>query len=126
MANTQYGNIPVNKTVSSSEQTVEVFNNYYKNSITLNNNELMAMVGFFQSRGFEPVAAESVATIILTQAAKDGYSAMQIMDTLKSLGSVEISGLVAEILNFNRIKTSFLGVAAYYSPSDDVKRNVLP
>jgi hypothetical protein len=122
----QYGNIPDNKTPSSSDQTVEVFNNYYKLPVTVNNNELMALIGFFQSKGFEPVAAESAATTILIQAVKDGYNAMQIMDTLKSLGSVEISGLVAEILNFNRLKTSFLGVAGYFSPSDEVKRNVLP
>jgi hypothetical protein len=51
---------------------------------------------------------------------------MQIMDTLTGLSNVEISGLVAEILNYNRFKTSSLGVSQLYAPADDVVRNILP
>jgi len=120
-----YSNIPSQKTPSSSDQTVEVFNNYYTLPVSINNNELIAMTGLLESKGFEPVSAESTAIIILTQAAKEGYSAMQIMDTLKGLGSVDISGIVAEILNFNRLKTSTLGVKQNFSPSDIVARNVI-
>ena len=83
------------------------------------------MTGFFESKGFGEVAAESVAITVLTQSVKEGYSSMQVMDTLKGLGQVEISGLVAEILNYNRFKTSLLGVAQFYSPSDEVTRNIV-
>lgn len=121
----QYTNIPPKTSPSSSDQTVKIFNNYYKLPVSISNNDLMAFTGFFESRGFEPVAAERTAITILTQAANDGYSAMQIMDTLKGLSSVEISGLVAEILNYNRLKTSLLGVAQFYAPSDEVTRNII-
>ena len=84
------------------------------------------MTGFLESKGFEPVSAESTAITILTQSAKEGYSAMQIMDTLKGLSSVDISGVVAEILNFNRLKTSLLGVKQEFSPSYTVARNIIP
>lgn len=121
----KYNNIPVDKTQSSSNSTVQIFNNYYKFPININHSELVAMTGFFESKGFGEVAAESVAITILTQAVKEGYNSMQIMDTLKGLGQVEISGLVAEILNYNRFKTSLLGVAQFYAPSDEVTRNIL-
>jgi hypothetical protein len=121
-----YSNIPSEKTPSSSDQTVEVFNNYYKLPVSINNNELIAMTGLLESKGFEPVSAESTAITILTQSSKEGYSAMQVMDTLKGLSSIDISGVVAEILNFNRLKTSLLGVKQDFSPSDTITRNVIP
>ena len=33
---------------------------------------------------------------------------------------------VAEILNYNRFKTSFLGYARQFSPTDEVARNIIP
>ena len=121
-----YNNIPRSEIKSNSDLTVKVFDQYFQAPIDLNNNELIAMVGFFESRGFGKDSAESTAITILKQAKKDNYSSMQIMDTLSGLSNVEISGLVAEILNYNRFKTSSLGVSQIYSPADDVVRNILP
>jgi hypothetical protein len=61
----------------------------------------------------------------MKQAKKDGYNPMQILDTLTGVDSVEISALVAEILNYNRVKTSFLGYSKEFTPHDEVQRNVL-
>lgn len=121
-----YSNLPPQKTPSSSDQTLKVFNNFYSLPVSISNNDLMAMTGFLENRGFDSNSAERTAIIILTQAANDGYSAMQILDTLKGLGSVEISGLVTEILNYNRLGTSFLGVIQTASPAEEVVRNILP
>lgn len=119
-----YNNVPKDKSSSSSDQTVQVFNQYYQTPVSLNNNDLIAMTGFFEKRGFGTDAAESTALVILQQAKKDGFSAMQVMDTLAGLSPVEISALVAEILNYNRFKTSALGTSQHYAPSEEVLRNV--
>jgi hypothetical protein len=121
-----FNNIPQTRAESNSDLTVKVFDQYFQAPIDLNNNELIAMTGFFESRGFDKDSAESTALVILKQAKKDNYSPMQIMDTLTGLSNVEISGLVAEILNYNRFKTSSLGISQLYSPADDVVRNILP
>lgn len=121
-----YNNIPQERMESSSDLTVKVFDQFYQAPIDLNNNELTAMVGFFESRGFGGDSAESTAITILKQAKKDNYSSMQILNTLRGLSNVEISGLVAEILNYNRFKTSSLGISQLYSPADAVVRNILP
>jgi len=121
-----YNNIPQTRAESNSDLTVKVFDQYFQAPIDLNNNELIAMVGFFENRGFDKDSAESTALVILKQAKKDNYNPMQIMDTLTGLSNVEISGLVAEILNYNRFKTSSLGISQLYSPADDVVRNILP
>jgi hypothetical protein len=120
-----YSNLPSIQPNQSSEQTIQIFNNYYKDPISLNNGELMAMSGYFEKRGFEPVAAQSAAAIVLTQAVQDGYDGMQIMDTLDGLTSVEISGLVAEIMNYNRVKSSLLGTVQDQQPVVDITRNIV-
>ena len=118
-------NIPVTKPASSSDSTLKVFNQYFQSPIELNNNELVATIGFFEKRGFGGSAAENIAIAILTQAKKDGFSAMQIIDTLSGLDNVQISSLVAEILNYNRYKTSAIGVVQLYTASSEILRNII-
>lgn len=120
-----YNNIPKEPSSSNSDFTVQVFDQYYQAPVALNNSELTMMTGFFESRGFDKVAAESTALVILQQAKKDGFNAMQVMDTLKGISPVEISSLVAEILNYNRFKTSSLGTSQNIAPADDIVRNIL-
>ena len=120
-----YNNVPVKKTALSSDLTVKVFDQYYQVPVDLNNNELIAMTGFFEKRGFNRDSAESTALVILQQAKKDNYSAMQIMDTLDGISNVEISGLVAEILNFNRFKSSLIGISQLVSPAEEVTRQII-
>jgi len=124
MAST-YNNIPKDKSASSSDLTLQVFDQYYQAPVAINNNELVMMTGFFEKRGFDVVAAESTALVILQQAKKDGFNAMQVMDTMSGLSPVEISSLVAEILNYNRFKTSSLGTSQHYAPAEEVVRNIL-
>jgi hypothetical protein len=120
---TLYSNLPATK--STADATVQAFDNYYAQPLELNASTLVAMTGFFTSRGFNNVSAESVAVIIMKQAKKDGYNPMQILDTLKGIDNVEISALVSEILNYNRVKTSFLGYAREFTPHFEVKRTII-
>jgi hypothetical protein len=118
-----YSNLPATK--STADATVQAFDNYYSAPLELSASVLAAMTGFFTSRGFNTLSAESVSVIIMKQAKKDGYNPMQILDTLKGIDNVEISALVSEILNYNRIKTSFLGYARGFTPHYEVQRNVV-
>ena len=63
--------------------------------------------------------------IIIKQSKQDGYNPMQILYTLKGLNDVEISGLVAELFNYNRVKTSSLGYAQTFQTNAEVSRNIL-
>ena len=120
-----YTNIPSEKTDSSSNQTLEVFDQNYATPIVINNNDLIIFKGFFEKRGFDPVAAENTAITILKQAKKDGYKALEILDTLKGLSAVELNGLITEIVNYNRFKTSLIGTAQVISPLEEINRNIL-
>lgn len=119
---TTYSNLP---TVKQTNSTVQAFDNYYSNPIELDASTLAAATAYFTSRGFGDVAAESIAVIILKQAKQDGYNPMQILDTLRGLNDVELSGLVSEILNYNRFKTSNLGYAQEFKTNAEVARNII-
>lgn len=119
-----YSNIPLNSK-SNLESTIQAFDAYYAQPIELNASAYGAIIGFFTNKGFQQVAAESISTIIMTQAKKDGYNPLKIIDTLKGLSDVEISGIVAEILNYNRFKTSSLGTAQAFTSNKEVQRNIL-
>jgi hypothetical protein len=83
------------------------------------------MQGYFTNKGFDEVASEQISVTIITQSKQDGYNPMQILDTLRGLSTVELSGLIAEILNYNRLKTSSLGYAPTISPNPEVARNII-
>lgn len=122
---TYYNNLPKSTASNSANSTVRIVDQYLQSTIELNNSVLTAMTGFFEKRGFGADAAESTAIIILQQATKDNLNAMEIIDTLRGVSDVEISALVGEILNYNRLKTSSLGVYSVRPTTDYVNRNIL-
>ena len=124
MAN-NYNNIPKKISTLTSDQTVKFFDSFYQIPIELDGTSLTAIKGYFESRGYGTDSAESVAIIIASQAKKDNLNPFDILDTLKGFSSVQISALVGEILNYNRFKTSSLGITLEPTPADEIQRNVL-
>ena len=123
---TIYNNIPQpSASASSSDATTKLFNSFYQVPLQLDETTLTAIKSYFESRGYSSDAASSVAIILLSQATKDGLNPFGILDTLRGLESVQISALVAEILNYNRFKTSSLGITAIPTPADEIQRNIL-
>jgi len=119
-----YSNLPGLRQTDNS--TLQAFDTYFSQPIEIKVSTLNSMVSFFTSKGFDQTAAENVALVIITQAKKDNLNPMQVLDTLRGLGEVEISALVAEIINFNRFKTSFLGYTRGFQINQEVSRNVMP
>jgi hypothetical protein len=120
-----YTNIPIEKAGDSSDNTAKFFDDFYNQPIDINNNVMLSIKAYFEKRGFDPSSAETTAIIIVSQAKKDNLNPMNILDTLQGLSDVDISGLVTEILNYYRFKTSNLGVYVTPNSSDEVQRNIL-
>lgn len=119
-------NLPVNTpTVGSDKEVTEFFDKYFTKALNYPTNEVNAVIGFFENRGFEKTSAIAVATSILQQAKLDNVKTFKIIDTLKGLTEVQLSQIVAEILNVNRPKTSSLGYAKDKSADKIEKRNIV-
>lgn len=121
-----YTNIPSDKTASSSDKTIQVFDKYFSAPIELNATALTAMTGYLEKKGFGSEAAELIAIAILKQAKADGYSPFAVFDTIKGLNNAQLTDVIGQILNWNRLNTSTLGTIQQIAPVDDVHRNILP
>jgi hypothetical protein len=91
------------------ELTPDYFNNFYNIEINYNASEVDSVIGYFLKRGFEKTAAINTASVLLQQAKIDELNVQELIDTLKGVTDVQLSLIVAQILNFNRSKTSVLG-----------------
>jgi len=102
-------NLPNNKTIDSATITKDFFNSYYDDGISLSAADVDATIGFFQSRGFDISASNSIAATLLSQSKIEKVPVFQIIDTLKGLNELQLSRVVSEILNYDRLNISTLG-----------------
>jgi hypothetical protein len=102
-------NLPSTEIIDSANQPKKFFNTYYNEGITVSSNIIDAATGFFESRGFDVLAAKAIANVLISQSKVDNVNVFQLIDTLKGLSEVQLSRVVTEILNYNRISISTLG-----------------
>jgi len=121
-----YNNIPKKTIANSANSTKTALANFYENDLPMNDADYTAMLGFFESRGFSPESSATITYIMFLQAKIDGYNPFDVLSTVKNLSGTELTALVTEILNFNRFKSSFLGLAATYSTQPEVQKEILP
>lgn len=93
----------------SDNKVKTFFNKYYTESVSFAASDIDTVVGYFEKRGFDKVAAQSVAGVLLTQAKKDGVNVQQLVDTLQGTTDVQLSYVVSQILNLSRQKNTLLG-----------------
>jgi hypothetical protein len=121
-----YNNIPKKIIANSANSTKTALANFYENDLPMNDADYTAMLGFFESRGFSPESSATITYIMFLQAKIDGYNPFDVLSTVKNLSGTELTALVTEILNFNRFKSSFLGLSATYSTQPEVQKEILP
>jgi hypothetical protein len=95
--------------LTSKEVTAKFFDNFYNREISYNASEVDAVIGYFLKRGFDTIAAINTASVLLQQAEVDNITVFQLIDTLKGVNDVQLSNIVAQILNYNRGKSSKIG-----------------
>ena len=122
------GNLPQpsnDTTPSSSDSVKQFFDKFYQTSVVFPSNQIDAVVGFFQRRGFDLDSSRSTAIVILNQAKIDGVGAFQLLDSLKKLTDVQLSQIVAQVINAYREKVSILGYRITPPSGTFESRNIL-
>ena len=113
------------KDQKSEQRVVSFFDNYFTKPIEVSANDYDAVIGFFSKRGFDKVAAASVGQALLTQAKLDSVIVFELVDTLKGLTEVQLSQVVAQVLNFQRNKSSTIGFKVEPTFEYGERRNVV-
>ena len=107
------------------DDTKLFFDKFFQKEIAFPSNEIDATVGFFLKRGFDQDSARSTAIVILNQAKIDNVPTFQLLDSLKSLTDVQLSQIVAQVLNGYREKISLLGYRIANLADTYESRNIL-
>jgi hypothetical protein len=102
-------NLPNQIIEDSGAATRLYFDTYGEAALEFSAVDVDVTVAFFTSVGFDRDAAEVTAMTVLRQAKIDGTPIAQILDTIKGFDKNQLSQLVGEILNNNRVATSTLG-----------------
>lgn len=102
-------NLPIQELQDSGAGTNLYFGTYGEQALEFPANDVAATVAFFQKAGFDKDAALVTAMTVLRQAKIDNTPIYQLLDSLKGLETINLSQLVGEILNNNRVPTSTLG-----------------
>ena len=117
-------NLPPVVSTDSSDEVRSFFNKYFTHQITFPSNQIDAVLSFFLKRGFDEEAAKSTAIVLLNQARIDSVNPLQLIDTLEGISEVELSQVVAEILNLYREKSSSLGFRLNVTEETFESRNI--
>jgi hypothetical protein len=110
---------------SSAAEIKQFFDKFYVNQVTFPSNDVDATIGFFQRRGFDLSSARTVAIVLLNQARFDNIPVFQLLETLKAVPTMQLSSVVAQILNAYREKTSLIGYRTKVADNAYEKRNIL-
>ena len=104
-------NLPIttDTTTDSGKPVKTFFDNYYEKASSYPSDQVDAVVGFFKSRGFNDMSANSTTIVLLHQSKSDNVDIFKVLDTLIGLTDIQLSSVVAQVLNFNRQSTSILG-----------------
>jgi len=118
------GNLPA--TQQNGSVTVKTFfDTYFNTPVSFPAVEIDATVAFFVKRGFDYTSASSTAIILLNQSRVENVSVFTLLDKLKSLTDVQLSQVVAQVLNAYRENTSLLGFRTSVSTDTFEARNIL-
>lgn len=118
-------NLPTPSSNDSGKDTKEFFDKYFTHKVSFPANEIDAVVAFFLNHGFDESSAASTGIVLLNQARVDNISVFQLVDSLKKLSEIELSQVVAQILNCYREKTSLLGYRIAPLEDNFESRNIL-
>jgi hypothetical protein len=110
---------------NSADGVVRTFDNFYSVPVELNANAFNAVTGFFENKGFDPTTSQSIALVIMKQAQNDRFDPMVVLDSFKNFDASQLSTLATQILNYNRSKTSYLGVVNDLVSNPYVQRTVI-
>ena len=114
-------NLPAEQIQDSAARTKLFFDTYGDQPLEFNANEVDACIAFFKKNGFADDAATVTSAALLKQAKIENVPIYRILDSLKEVEGLQLSALVAEILNNNRTASSTLGYKEPVTPANIIR-----
>jgi hypothetical protein len=111
----------------SQENTVKIFDSFYKQNSVVPTNEWDYVKSYFDSVCDTKQIAANFTAIFFRMAQENGIDAMVLLNELqgKAKSRVELSQVMAYYFNSFKSKTSLYGLAVTPTPNQAVARNVV-
>lgn len=119
---TTYSNFPL----GDVNVTTDYFENFFGQRIAISENELNAIVGYFQKKTTNKQAADALALAVISGSVEQDLPPMEILDQFKRLPQDQIDTYLAYFLNLSRYPTSLVGLSNVPAVSKYVSRSILP
>lgn len=116
-----YNNFPVSKAPNSPSK---IYDRHFTQPLELDANTFSLMKGFFEKRGFGKSSAETIAVTLMRQASIDNYNPLEVLDTMRQFDGAQLNTVVSELINYNRFKSSYVGISTTPTPFHPVARNI--
>lgn len=117
-------NLPTTN-ITNSTEVKQFFDKSFTKEISFPSDQIDAIVGYFLKNGFDVESARSTSIVLLNQAKIDNVDVFQLIDTLKQLTDIQLSQVVAQVLNSYREKSSLLGYRIESNADPYETRNIL-
>lgn len=118
-------NLPSQVSVDSADTVKHFFDKFFLQQISFPANEIDATVAFFLKHGFDTDSARSTSIVLLNQARADNVPVFSLIDTLRKLSEIQLSQVVAQVLNASRDNVSLLGYRIANLADNYESRNIL-
>jgi hypothetical protein len=118
-------NLPTPAQAASEVEIKQFFDKFYNEEVSFPAAEIDAVIGFFQRRDFDISSSRTISIVLLNQARSENVNVFTLLETLKSIPTMQLSSVVAQILNSYREKTSLVGYRVSISDNSYETRNIL-
>ena len=122
MTSQVYSNLPA----GSADATRDLFENMFNQRVAISENELNAIIGYFQKKTPNKEAANALALAVIQGSVEQNLPPMEILDQFKKLPQDQIDTYLAYFLNLSRYPTSLVGLSNIPTVSKYVSRSILP
>ena len=106
------------------DQTVKIFDNFYKYEAYVPQLEYDAVYSYMRSVFTTAEAAGNFAVTVFRISEQSGIPVMTLLSQLEGQDQVQLTYTLAQYLNYNRSPSTLLGVNAILTPNYYVARNV--
>jgi hypothetical protein len=115
-------NLPIpSESLDSAVETKRFFETYGQTPLEFAATDVDACLVFFKGKGFDDDAALSVTAIMLKQAKEESLPILQILGRLNDFTGLQLSTVVAQILNNDRTPISTLGYKQVIPPENKIR-----
>lgn len=114
-------------TRNTLDQTVQIFDAFYRQDITIGVNEYNQVYAYFKEVCDTKEIAENFTFVFFKMAQDNGISVITLLEELqsKSVSKIELNQVMAFYFNSFKSKSSLYGVLGAVEPNLPVARNVV-